>query len=772
MDSSSNIHGPNVRWAKAICLVAVSSIASALLERALPRATEAAYVLKSVTFAAVGLLSAHPWTLGAANAGVAALLFLVRDDVDAAGLSRAASGLADQLNRSAGHLEGLFTWLSLAVWWAPSLWLQATGVLAVAVLGPVAIDALTFGGRGPAQRWRLLVPVAVTLTGLVIVLSVASTQWGEVAPLVGAVLAGLAPRTAWSLWNETSLHASASRDVGWARFVDRLFMMASLAVLVLLPLRALGPGHRASAENRMHRTVRWLRCTPDRAEATPPFSLFIVADSQFHALDGKRSGFHLDLVDTEIPVSVRPVELDLLSAATLRSFADMYRKLHESRPEMQWAHLGDTADLGCTSELERFVALAPRFGLSDLAGAVPGNHDVSFLGNLSWHPDWEAACPEGRSTPAIARSRIGSLMADGAGKVVHRASNFLASVSVLGHVGGADVVGVFLDTTDAPRDRIGIAGAQGGISSRQREWVEQAVGRFAGARVLLFGHHPIDQWTSLSRRELERLATALGPRLWGIVSAHTHLAAVRSCTLAGRTVPEFIVGSTIDPPQEAAVLEGDRQGPDGHWVLRLRTLQAVQRPEMTCADDRGPAVTAETCDRIFKALRATPACAALFAGVASDPGRRPPTSDECAKTVDAWWPWLEPGLLHADSPRELDCLQEARAERLLSCVGLPITEESPLSDPRLPERVLSIRERDPAELVCLSWAASVLQSHKGERWGMAQAIAFSLDPSATYGEFEAEWPEQRSSPSTAPVGASGNGQRRSETGDPTPVVER
>jgi len=177
----------------------------------------------------------------------------------------------------------------------------------------------------------------------------------------------------------------------------------------------------------------------------------------------------------------------------------------------------------------------------------------------------------------------------------------------------------------------------------------------------------------------------------------------------------------------------------------MRTLQAVQRPAMTCADDRRPAVTAGTCDRIFNTLRSAPACTALFAGAASN-AVRPPTSPACAKTVDAWWPSLEPGLLHAESPDELDCLQQARAQRLLSCIGVATTGDSPLRDPGLPQEVLSIRERDPAELVCLSWAASVLQSHKRDRWGMAQAIAFSLDPSATYGEFEAEWPEPPSPP--------------------------
>jgi hypothetical protein len=36
-------------------------------------------------------------------------------------------------------------------------------------------------------------------------------------------------------------------------------------------------------------------------------------------------------------------------------------------------------------------------------------------------------------------------------------------------------------------------------------------------------------------------------------------------------------------------------------------------------------------------------------------------------------------------------------------------------------------------MVCLSWAASILQAHKRDHWTLAQAIDFSLDPSASGG---------------------------------------
>ena len=743
----------SMRWIKGLCQVAVGGLGASLLERSDTRATESMYALKSLIFAVIGLLSAHPWVLGLANGLVALLLLTARADDDHPAKRRSRRvrlgflRLIMQLNRSAGHFEGLFTWLTVVVWWAPSFSMQIAGVLAVAVLGPIALDSVLRSGRSPTSWWRILTPAAVTLVGLLMVVPIDLSQWRGLLPLLASVLAGLVPRTAWSLWTERSLHASADRDAPWAQFVDRLVIAASLGALVMMPLRVVKPGHRASVENRIRRTESWLSCTGDRPEDPPPFALFIVADNQFHALDGKRSGFDMDLVDTAVPVSVRPVELDLLSAATLRSFADIFRELRKTRPSMQWAHLGDGADIGCVSEVERFLALAPRFGLDALAAVIPGNHDGAFLGNLFWHPDWDDACPGGRSSNGWARERLATLMPSRQGRMVSRSPRFLATVTALGTVGTEPVVGVFLDTTDLPRDRIGIAGVQGGISVEQEAWIEKTLAADPQARVLLFGHHPLDQWTPRARKSLEQLASVLGPRLWAVISAHTHVAAMRPQKLAGRTVPEFIVGSTIDPPQEAALLEAELNGPDHQPILRMRTVPAVKRTGMTCAEELQPGLSARTCDGIFKELHDSPRCASLLRR-AGTPGSEGDT--RCGKGSDLLSPILEHGLSHMQTPDEVECVQEGRAENLLSCLGVPFTGHAPLKDPDLPARILSAGEQDPAAMVCLSWAASILQAHKRDHWTLAQAIDFSLDPSATWGEFEVDWPPPEESAEPSP----------------------
>ena len=721
------------QWIKALSLVAIGALTASLLEHNHAGASEAMYVLKSLVFAAMALITAHPLTFGLVNAVVALLLLPVREDARKL-IHRLFSSLVIQLNRSAGHLEALFTWLTLVIWWAPALWLQVGGILIVTVVGPLAIDGLTSEARGGPRWWQVLVPVTVTLGGLGLVITVDWRQWRELWPLVVMVLAGLLPRAAWSLWKKRSLHSDASSSSHWPHFVDRLVMAGALGALVIVPLRALKLGHRASVDNRIHRTHHWRSCAEEES-AKPAFSLFIVADNQFHALDGKRSGFHLDVVDSEVPVSVRPVELDLLSPVTLRAFADVYKELRKSRPGLAWAHLGDSADIGCASEIDRFLKLAPRFGLGELAAAIPGNHDVAFLGNLAWHPDWDDACPGGRSSAGSAREKIASLMPPRRGRVVSPTDQFLATVTVLGTIGASDVVGVFLDTTDLPRDRVGIAGAQGGISEAQLKWVQKTLEQFPTGRVLIFGHHPVDQWTRLSRKKLERLTLSLGNRLWGLVSAHTHLAAMRTHELGGQRVPEFIVGSTIDPPQEAALLEGAL---DGH--LTLRTLPAVRRKEMTCPDDAVGTLSDETCRQVFEKLRATSACAPLFTTGGDEGSTRLPASAACEKTADVWAPLLEPGRGLIESPDDLDCLQEARAEQLLSCLGFPTADRAPLHDPGISDRVLAASERDPDAWVCLSWAASVLQSHKRVHWSYAQAIDFCLEPGATYGSLVARWP--------------------------------
>ncbi len=711
-------------WIKAGCVVVLGGIVSSLLEHTHANVLEVTYVLRSLVFAALGLITSHPVMLGFANAATALLLLAVHDQSTKPAV-RIASRLIVQLNRSAGQLEALFTWLTLVIWWAPAFWTQIVGILTIVLIGPLAMTSLTYGVRGKILWWRLLVPAMLTLTGVTLVVIVAREQWQQLAPLVALVLAGLVPRTAWSLWKERTVHSDSSTDVTWTRFVDRLIAAAAVGVAIMVPLHALKPGHQASLQNRSNRTLAWQTCAPADTPA-PGFALFIVSDNQFHALDGKRSGFHMEVVDRAVPVSVRPVELDLLSAVTFRAFADVYQDLRKRYPGLQWAHLGDSADVGCISEIDRFIALVPRFGLDNLAAVIPGNHDVAFLGNLAWHPDWTDACPGGRLGPEIARDKLRAIMPTRAGRFTSSNEGFLATVTTLGRVDDKAVVGVFLDTTDVPWDSVGIAGTQGGISDAQLDWVQSTLAHFPDGRVIIFGHHPIDQWTKRSRRKLERLAEGLGARLWGVVSAHTHLAAMREQELAGRTVPELIVGSTIDPPQEATLLEGSA---DGH--LSIRTLPAVRRDGMTCSDDVAKTVSGERCREIFTKLRATKECAPLFspnsALNASDPDCRARAK---SSSVDE----------SADSPDELDCLQEARANVLLSCLGAPGSDRTPLHDTSLPERVLAATDRDPDTGICLSWAASVLQAHKRDRWNFARAIEFCLEPSATYGELEASWP--------------------------------
>ncbi|HEX2685387.1 MAG TPA: VCBS repeat-containing protein [Kofleriaceae bacterium] len=75
-----------------------------------------------------------------------------------------------------------------------------------------------------------------------------------------------------------------------------------------------------------------------------------------------------------MPAAVRPVELDMLSLASIarlrRMFEDVVRDAGP-RPVF-WAHLGDLGDLACAGELERAVRMFAEFGQHRLAGIAPG----------------------------------------------------------------------------------------------------------------------------------------------------------------------------------------------------------------------------------------------------------------------------------------------------------------------------------------------------------------------------------------------------------------
>jgi hypothetical protein len=321
------------------------------------------------------------------------------------------------------------------------------------------------------------------------------------------------------------------------------------------------------------------------------------------------------------------------------------------------------------------------------------------LGNLAWHPDWSPACKDRRR--ADRRAALGFIAGMQQSQPGDRRStgrDFLAGVLRLGEVDGRPLLGVLLDTTDEAFDFLGIAGSEGGISLAQLAWLREAVARYPGAFLIAFGHHPFAELSYAGRRRFEVLAGEWGTRLLGLVTAHTHLAAVRPHPL----FTEYLVGSTIDPPQEAALLEV-WPGPK----VRIGTLQSVARNGSTC--DQAPgAVTDKECAAAIASLEIR--CPDLLA------------------------PRLDPPV---GTPPELAEQQKIRAARLAACYGLHGGVSSALE---FDELYRTASETTKRELVCLSWAASIMQGHKKQRWALKQAARFGFDASAAFGALAVDLP--------------------------------
>ncbi|MDQ3263484.1 MAG: hypothetical protein M3Y59_07475 [Myxococcota bacterium] len=730
-----------VRWGMGLGTVLGVGIAAFAFQVGSGSGNQYAYVSKAVMYAGVSILLEHPLVFTVLNLAVGLLLFLfVIPDVKAAPkLRQVLCQLALSLNRSAGHMEALLAWTALSLVHLDQVWQQAMAVTAFFTLGPVAIDSIRARAlRGRQGAWPLGVLHGITLLGAVLfVVASDPSQASRASVLFLPLLAGMLPRMIWYGMRSKAPERRSRAGSAWAERVERGLLVGALAAAVLLPLSGFGAADSAFAKDQENRTADWSRCDP--VESPAQLSLFLVSDNQYHALDGQRSGFHLPAVDAVVPVSVRPVQLDLLSEITLLHFAEIYRSLHAQRPEMKWAHLGDVADLGCKSELERFGGAINAFGREQLASLAIGNHDLTFVGNVDWHPEWTSACPGGRADAAFTREWYARHLVDG-GRSLGRERAFLASVVKLGEVGGRPVVGAFLDTNEWPYDALGVAGAQGGISRTQREWVETELKKHGEARVILFGHHPTAALTRSSLQQLDLLAKSLGDRLWAVVSAHTHLAGIREAKLTGRRIPEWILGSTTDAPQEAAVLEGGLS--DGAPFLRLRTIPAVARDGMTCpGGDQG--IPEARCRELLGALSNRPNCRGVF-------GRW-----QVRYPKETLVELLGPQATVPQTPEAVKRQQERRAYELLECID-PAKGAWP--DPFLGNDIYSRLAEASGELrarlVCLSWAASILQSHKSERWGLAQALEFSLEKSATFGAFDVQEPRPQPAPSAPMVGAS------------------
>ena len=458
----------------------------------------------------------------------------------------------------------------------------------------------------------------------------------------------------------------------------------------------------------------------------PPIRFFLLGDTHFHELAGQRTGVHLDLADAIVHVAVRPVELDLLSGFTLARFTQARAELARAAP-LPWAHLGDYGDLGCISELDRFGGYVALFGDPPVA-LVPGNHDSAFEGNFGWHASWDSACaPSPRSTKTVSDAIL-QLLSPSSETVRHISSRTaLTAVRPIGRIGGVDVVGAFVDTSDS--SSIAVAGIQGAISTTQESFVRAELAKWKDPWVVVFMHHPYDELTWDSQQALGRMLSDVRARTLALVSAHTHLAALRAVDLGGAgSTPELVIGAMIDPPQESALLEIGESEP-GNVALRVVTIPAVARSGATCGEGVTPTVPAATCRAVFD--RAKAACTEIT-GATSRP-------------VEG---------SHPQSPALVKAAQQIRAQALFACLDrLQILKThfgaAPLDDPTLfttidaAAKALVAEPADAAkqqtldELTCFAWAGAALQQHKFEpNWSYAHALDVALDPGTVFAATE------------------------------------
>ncbi|HZS36491.1 MAG TPA: hypothetical protein VFF06_06685, partial [Polyangia bacterium] len=463
------------------------------------------------------------------------------------------------------------------------------------------------------------------------------------------------------------------------------------------------------------------------------------------------------IVDEMVKVASRPVELDLLSGASLVQFARIYGQLvAEQRGEtpLKWAHLGDWGDMGCRSELDRvagYVKLFAKHGA--VAALAPGNHDSTFVGNFTWHPAWDEACATQDKLTSIVdkldtNQRLAALSGAAAKPHGLGEKSWLASAASIA-TGPTRVTAAFLDTSDYTGFTIGFAGVQGSVSRAQADDVVAKVNAVSSdGPVVLLMHHTYDELSKWGQYNVDRIVSKLGTRVIGLVAAHTHMVGQRRRKFGARCLPELVVGSTTDPPQEAALLE---IFPDAgaSYSLSLSTIPAVSRSPESDGDlkhfhapgDASSAyVTGDDCRDAFAALRKrSDACRELFtpAPIMRQCLLTPEENrEEAARLSRGESPLaLDAGERTPGTPEQLKCEQEWRARRLLACIepgaAPPDGEVLAPSNAKLFELV-DARLADEGErvnVVCLGWAASILQGHKSEHWDFQDALAYAREGS-------------------------------------------
>ena len=545
-------------------------------------------------------------------------------------------------------------------------------------------------------------------------------------------------------------------------------------------------------------------------KAPPPLAassiaLFLMADTQMHELSGAPFPGQTELANVFASTATRPVALDMLSGIPIGHFQRIYAKLVDERRQKQlslplWAHLGDLADIGCKNELRRMLTLLEPFSAAGPAASLAvGNHEKNFEGSFHWSPYWDTACRSGRMLPDEATAMLeeslgnfrkssptGAGLPPPPGQVVRDEAAYfnpsgatLSSVVPLGvanhqHI-ARGVIGIFLDTSDGRAFDYGNPGSFGAISAAQLEQIKAALGRVRSAAgyqapvYVLFQHVPFNALAPDSQKRLKGLIAELdaqqgeveGPNVLALFSAHTHVARHLDHCVNDRNLHEVIVGSTVDAPQQVALVEigADEKG---IITLQARSLASVARTGQTCEDERSGAtdadlaqppaipsvadgstpILARECRAVAARLLKTPACHALLS---TDAGDEPPRDCQELEHEGTFALRLQAVRKYQgplDGQRRRD-LEEAQAKALLDCVchsdkstdgkspEQPVCQ--PSSQPLKDESYLGIlaeRAKDPArrtELSCLAWAASAMQAHKDSDMTMAEAMRCAFD---------------------------------------------
>ena len=317
--------------------------------------------------------------------------------------------------------------------------------------------------------------------------------------------------------------------------------------------------------------------------------VFAFADVQLAYRYGKAS-FVMSPVSERLSFwrGVRPAAVSDGADLIAETILGEYRKFY---PSHSLVFLGNAGAIGCRQEYERFERALARYGLRSLL-SVAGTHEAFFAGAFTSREDlangltqtdmphdWTRACSEPdsfddyRLTKGNGIERIHGLLpqadawATSASYLGMQAPNgyrgaYLYYVRRLrgGDKGAPPAWGIFLDTLDYRDDASTRIVGEGSVAEAQLQFLDRAIGEArltggkASAAFVLFGHHCMDQVDESSRHRVLRFLDN-HPDVPGYVCAGTSRATTTVTLPSGRTVSQIAVGSVIESPHSAAVVE-------------------------------------------------------------------------------------------------------------------------------------------------------------------------------------------------------------------------